>query len=948
MATSKIPFISSGIYSREVDLTIVQQTVGTFAGASIGLTEKGPAFEVLSSANFTARETRFGGLNPLYATSYFSREYLEQASNFKEVRVLGLEGYTEKSDGSGTPGIDTGTNNAWAIMYDTANTLARTVGIQPVVSDREALAAVIKLRYQNFTLLGKYVTRCTVQTILQRDGITTAATDDLFNLLVTYSDATTQNIPLSLRPEAKEYAPRILGADPMDKAKINGVNSPLWVDFIYPSIQRKIAANGTGSTAAYYYPNSNSPTSGFLNIQAGDVTISPSFTYNTMVPAITVGVTTAVAVTSPYVLNNADPIIFTGTAVVVTNVPTITSLDNTTWYIGGIAGSFPNYTFDVYVDSALTTLVATSGAPSVGTVQKVFVPTWESELMYLGGSGDDAIQFQTPITSWFVSDADINGHTRRLFRIWSISDGTAANTEIKVEIANIDPNGNIGKGSFDLNVRVFSDREDTQKQTVEFYTNLTMNPDSDNYILRRIGDGEDFALQSAYIFVEFNTDGVVEDNDLPYGIEGYIMTTSSLSVLPAQPNTTTPDIIWTDEYDFSKPITKQILGIANNRVNMFQTLSADQLAFTNVSNFAGATGLGFHLNPQKLTGAALTALGNKFIVANPNMYQISNTNAGAISAQETIRRSKYVIPFSGGFDGFNLYKERSWGDPTSKDYEAYLLAIDALSDHESLLVDFSVLVTPDINFRDHATVSEQVLDMCSTRGDALYIFDSPYEVDPDPNGAKALLDSSNMKSNYSATYYPWVQIEDQTNKINVWLGASIIALATVAATATNEQVWQPPAGSLRTITNNLVRTRKRMKLGDREILKSANINPITEFPGSGFEITESRTTQEVLSALSFVHNRLLLGYAKKALNQLCRPILHQLNTTNLQNAFVNTLTPVFDRIKKLNGLEDFKISVETVDNDRTTLYGNIEIVPLYPVERIIITYTLKNGSIQFN
>jgi hypothetical protein len=181
----------------------------------------------------------------------------------------------------------------------------------------------------------------------------------------------------------------------------------------------------------------------------------------------------------------------------------------------------------------------------------------------------------------------------------------------------------------------------------------------------------------------------------------------------------------------------------------------------------------------------------------------------------------------------------------------------------------------------------------------------------------------------------------------LFLPPSLIALQTIASVATNEEVWQPPAGSLRTIVSDLVRTRRRMRLNDREILKSVNINPITLFPGTGFEITESRTTQEVFSALSFIHNRLLLGFAKKAIRQTLRPLLHQLQTDSLRRAFENLVKPIFNRIQKLNGIAQFEVTVLNVDEDKTTLHGQITIVPLYPVERIIVDFVLEDTGVTF-
>lgn len=822
-------------------------------------------------------------------------------------------------------------------MYDVSGVVTRTpVGVgpftSPVIAGIQSIAAILKPRRTSFTGFAE-VQYVTIGTILQRDGITVAATDDLFELEIHYTDtALNLTVPCSLRPEAKEFIGKVFGVTPRDNTKVQGRTAPLWADFIYDSLQSKPSVSGT---MAYYYPGTIVSPQNFLNIKTGDVTISTGFVYESSnLTNITVGALTSVFDTTvfPTSIVSGTPIQFTGTGITVTNVPGITSLDGTTFYADKISGT----QIDVYIDEALTQPVATSGTFLAGSVEQVFLPTWEKEVMTMGGISDnDAIPFQTPISPWFVSDADANGDVQKLFRIWSISDGDNANTEIKLEVANINPDGNAGFGSFDIFVREFSDREDQQRKVIEAFSNLTMNPKSDNYIARRMGDGEIFPLQSRYVFVEMNETDELPDNSLPYGCEGYVDATGIVF----------PDVVWTNQYDFSKPLTKQVLGLPNNKTNMFVKLTPEYLSYKNVADLVPATGKGFHLNPNN-NALINTSL---FALADQEIYQVNPpTNVNPVSGLEKTKRSKYVVAMAGGFDAFNLYKERDWNTVTSKDYEALSLAIEVFGDNESLDSDFSVLVTPDLNFEDHPAATEAVLEMVTTREDALYIPDFRYSLDAIPDDAKIALESSNMRSNYTAVYFPHVQIEDTVNKTNIWLPPSIIALATIAATATNEQVWQPPAGSLRTITSNLVRTRRRMKLADREVLKSANINPITLFPGSGFEITESRTTQEFFSALSFVHNRLLLGYAKKALNQTLRPILHQLNSANLQQAFVNTITPIFDRIKKLNGLEEFTVtSVDNVD-DRTTLTGVITIVPLYPVEKIQINFNLQNGSLSFN
>lgn len=910
MAVRKITNISSGVYTREIDLTLAIQAAGTFAGAAIGLTEKGPAFEVMVSSSFDERRLRLGDLNPNFPTSYYALEFLEQAQNYKEVRILGLEGYKD--------------SKGFVILYDIpgGSSAPAVIGVSPVIADLETLAVVLKPRRSD--IIGdpnKVANRVEVLS-------SPTPTDELFTLLITLVDTTTVTVQCSLRPDAKEYISKVFGEDPRDKTLVQGQASPLWVEFVLPSVKTKTSAAGI---PAYFYPGQAIAQTS-LNLISGDMTIDEGFLYPTTAISNVTATLSNVIVDIGTPPGGLTPPINTGDLIDISGVVGTGNMSavNSTWQVGTIVGN----TFHILDPVTAAEITTISGSyTSGGTVRLHYSITWEGEVLELGGSTTE-IPFQTPITPWFVSDFDVNGEVKRLFRFFSISDGESANTEIKVEIRNLNPAGNNGKGSFDVIVREFSDREDGQEVVLEGFTNLTMDPANANYIVKRIGDGENFELQSRFLFIDLNTDDVLSNDLMPYGVEGF-------------PNITgikMPDLVWTTNYNFGKSLNKQVLGLANNATNMFVPVTRDNLSFKNVSDVAAATGIGFHLNPLNnlVFNPALWS------VVNQEVYQVNPpTNTNTVTPTVKVQRSHFVVDFYGGFDAFNVYAQRDWNTTTSFDFQAFQIAVDTLNDPESIDADFSVLVTPDINFQDHPAAAETVLEMVQTRGDALYIFDFRYDTEASAQSAADDLNFSNMKSSFAATYFPHVQIEDTVNNINVWLPPSIISLATIASTATNEQVWQPPAGSLRTVTQHLIRTRKRMRLADREILKGANIDPITLFPGSGFEITESRTTQDFLSALSFIHNRLLLGFAKKALNQTLRPLLHQLNGQFTKNAFVNTVTPIFDRIKKLNGVEDFKVVVLSTSDDRTTLNGQIEIVPLYPVERIIVDFVLNNSGVQF-
>lgn len=923
MATQKITNISSGIYTREIDLTVQAQAAGTFAGGAIGTMAKGPAFEVITSASFDERLSKLGGLNPKFPSSYFARAFLSQANNYKEIRLLGLEGYTDD------PGLDAGaTGKSFVVMYDipsvppTAATLT-----SPVIATAQSIAAVLKPRRTTFTGLS-VVTSVVVSPV----PAAVTPTDEKFLITINFANLSTMVVTGSLRPGSKDYISKVFGTDPLDGTLIQNKVSPLFVEFVVPSITGRPSTDSldgipagensldTNHPLAYYYPgDENSQT--VLNLTAGDMTIDLSFQY----PGFAVS---AASNTSPINVTTAANTFITGQKVTINSVVGNTAT-NGTFFVNVLSAT----NFELFTDSGLTIPVAGNGTyVSGGTARLAYTATWEREVMDFAN-----IPFQTPITPWFVSDFDSDGEVKRLFRVWSISDGESANTEIKIELSNFDPAAYGGKGSFDMFVRLFNDSEDFGTSIVEGFRGLTLDPKNDNYILRRVGDGEIFPVRSRFIFLEFNLDEPLPNNALPYGSEGY----------PNIAGISMQDVIWATEYDRNKSISKQALGLPANNINMFHAVAPDQLAFKNVQTSAGATGKGFHLNPQSLdplTGLGATVSVN-FDLANPRVY-LDKTNIAVVPGEKA-RRSRYVVCMFGGFDGWNAYEERKWGDVTSKDYEALTIAVEVLNDPESLEADFSVLVTPDLNIVDHAAATSLVLEMCESREDALYVYDFAYDPEANPSQAKDIIRVGNMKSNFGAIYFPHVQISDEVNKINIFLPPSLIALQTIASVATNEEVWQPPAGSLRTITSDLVRTRRRMRINDREILKSVNINPITLFPGSGFEITESRTQQEVFSALSFIHNRLLLGFAKKAIRQTLRPLLHQLQNDSLRRAFENLVRPIFARIQKLNGIETFEVTVLNVDEDKTTLHGQITIVPLYPVEKIIVDFVLKDSAVTF-
>ena len=102
MATNSKVFVSPGVYTSEVDLSFVAQSVGVTTLGIAGETIKGPAFEPIFVRNYDEYQTYFGGTSPekfintqipKYEASYIAKAYLQQSNQLFVTRVLGLSGY---------------------------------------------------------------------------------------------------------------------------------------------------------------------------------------------------------------------------------------------------------------------------------------------------------------------------------------------------------------------------------------------------------------------------------------------------------------------------------------------------------------------------------------------------------------------------------------------------------------------------------------------------------------------------------------------------------------------------------------------------------------------------------------------------------------------------------------------------------------------------------------
>ena len=162
-------------------------------------------------------------------------------------------------------------------------------------------------------------------------------------------------------------------------------------------------------------------------------------------------------------------------------------------------------------------------------------------------------RFTAPQTTFFISQP-FGATEYDLFKFEALDDGEYANSLYKISISNIKASTNEANkfGTFNVQIRDWNDT-DTSPNVIEQFSNCTLDPKSDNYIAKLIGNRKvfynfdavnptekrlvatgNYDNRSRYVRVVMNEaveKGVVPPNALPFGFRGPEVLKTSPNVL---------------------------------------------------------------------------------------------------------------------------------------------------------------------------------------------------------------------------------------------------------------------------------------------------------------------------------------------------------------------------------------------------------------------------------
>ena len=940
-------FVSPGVYTSEKDISFITRQVGVTTLGLVGETTIGPAFQPIFITNYGEFQSFFGGLNatkvkdtgaPQYELPYIAKSYLSQANQLFVTRVLGFSGYEA--------GL------AWGIALD--------ANMDPATSGATTLATTATTLF-NFTATTGSNSLITVfsspDPIIQNlwdKGLLTTALGSIGIQSVGY----TANIqPLMYKTtgnvfEGESFSLR-LNAKGTNAGFITGTTSGVTITYSgtpYADIDKQVVAllrsRGTINTANQL-PN-------FEITASTGVIFDPIFTGSVEDPMGDFSLSGNSNLQGLFGYN--------------------VSLDNTKMnYLPRVLGrSAQDGKTALFLEEFFPNMLG--DAMSMNKVRGLK----QYPIYYNDKFTEYRNEYQPAQTPYIVSELRGN-KVLRLFRFITISDGNAANEQFKISIVNIKPDSK----EFDVLVRGFYDT-DARPTILESFSRCTMDPTSANFIGRRIGtlDGL-YTSKSSYILVELDEESDTTEA-FPAGFVGY-----PIRDYQSNANTSVIDPIQT---------YKTVYGEFENKRKYYLGLSETQGIDSDFFDYKGQpfnlsydawTGLtsGFHMDIDA-SGVTIDnvvmALGTGGTYSPIFTFQTGNaefrTDAGLIGTDyEKIFARKFTFAPYGGFDGWDIYRTRrsnldtfivngsagingriseafkyrtlSNGDlGINSDYYAYLEAIKTFQNPEA--VNINVFATPGIDTWDNTNLVEAAIEMVEEeRADTLYIVTTPDTGNGADLSAEEAVDimDGNFDSNYTCTYWPWVQINDAENNVLIYVPPTRDVVRNIALTDNIAFPWFATAGIQRGDVD-AIKARKKLTLAERDVLYENRINPIATFTSDGVKIWGNKTLQVKESALNRINVRRLLLQARKLISAVSIRLLFEQNDSIVRNQFLGLVNPILDNIRSERGLTDFRVvlSNSPEDIDRNQLTGQIFLKPTRALEFIQLEFVIMNTGASFS
>ena len=1021
---------SPGVYTKYTDLEYSVKTMGISALGLVGETEIGPAFEPQPIANWEEFRNMFGNTNatkfkdsqyPKYELPYIAKSYLKASDQLYVCRVLGLSGYK-----AGPAFVITGENDqengkktVIAVLRSRGDYKKYSSGDNPC--DPKSEYDTLDFKCDTVTLK-PYTTLSVFRGCNQGDsksGETVYKADALnygqFTIVTKKGNNGTEHCyPVSLNPGAKDYIFKVLGGDPTEGS------ADLFVEELYDLMLEEKIHNGEITKISTTVTTFNetaihavtSPVRDFVTIPWKSLrrsNLGQTFVYYGKEYPIPASGDTE----DGFKYFNTNNVLTGMTIGHIYKVTSMVDKDGIKKYIYKAVTKYDSTTeqdVEVQVGELAT-------GDTLDKVDAVYVLAYDR--FFYKGKDDKSKDILIPLTDmcdyhesfrcastpWIVSELKGDGknvEVKKLFRFHTITDGDAANEQVKISIENIRPD----EGLFDVVIRDFHD-SDANQTILESYKNLTMVPGDPKYIGLKIGTlNGDYELVSKYVMVE------VIENDMtaqcvPAGFLGYPVRT----FVDASGNTIqAPTFTYNTIYDEDMKERRQYFGLSD-----LTGIDVDILNYKGKNAYTEDYAHGythpFHLDAtldkDVLSGITTSKLGvtiDGVVYENLIWDTVSPNNVteeGKIpvigtedemvgTIYENVKLRKFTVCPFGGFDGWDIYRKsrtntneykankykgvisNGHGETFSKitnveglgpvgncitsDYYAYLAGINQFENPEKFVIN--LFATPGIDYVNNQYLVDETIEMIEKRQDTFYVVttpDKPWGASDDVTEmftsaeAAANLDDSGVDTYYAGTYYPWVKFFDRDNNIYINLPATKDVLKNMANIDNKKYPWNAPAG----LERGSVECKKLhfpAKIEDRDNVYDNRINPLIKFE-EGVKVwgNKSMYISEDTNPMNRINSVRLMLYLRKLVIKSSLNLIFDGEDATQADEYYGILNGLLSTVKSDRGITDYRIDIKQTPEqmDLHEMYVKLWVKPTPVLEYIEIEFMVTPQGIQF-
>lgn len=184
-------------------------------------------------------------------------------------------------------------------------------------------------------------------------------------------------------------------------------------------------------------------------------------------------------------------------------------------------------------------------------------------------------------------------------------------------------------------------------------------------------------------------------------------------------------------------------------------------------------------------------------------------------------------------------------------------------------------------------------------------------------------------TSYATVPCNWVKVYDTYSSQNVWVPPSGFLASLMAAADSNIGPWSAAAGYDRGVLRGAVDVAFTPNQRQRDDMYKINLNAITQFQGQGISVFGQKTLSRMPSAFDRVNVRRLFLYLEKATKKTVKFFVFEPNSVFTRSRVVNTLSPIFERVKAAEGIHDYIIICDERNNTPDVIDNNDLVVDIY-------------------